>query len=422
MSPRPPNGRTSPAHAACAAGLVALIALGAAGPAWARQIDDPVSVFLEASDDGGGISVTLTFSRTPDYRMLESDSRLRLMLRDPVDEASRVDRRMSSDVVRRIRFDRTRRGTEIVFFLGRDFGTFSLDELSDPFRIVLRFQGRGTGSGSPAPEMDDPGGDEEPGALRPQEPPAPGRDAEPPRRPGEIRTVAIDPGHGGEEDGAVGASGLKEKDLVLDLSRRLGALLERAGLGVVLTRDADQGVDLSLRTALANHMKADLFISIHANFSERRNARGAETFFLSWDGQDAEADALAQREGSHPGPTSVAPGDRIDLVLWEMAQAEHLGRSSRLAVEIQSEMNALAGIPSRGVKQAPFRVLVGAAMPAVLVEVGFLSNAEEESLLSGSEYRDRVAAALAAAVERFRSESMREALTSSGGFGGGGQP
>ena len=402
---------------------MALLMALAAVPAWARQIDDPVSVLLETAEGTGGVTVTLTFSRVPDYRMLESDSRLRMMLRDPVDEASRVDRRLSSDVLRRIRFDRTRRGTEIVFFLGRGFQTFSLDELTDPYRVVLVFQGSDAIQAVPMPEPGEtpPADGETPQEGWPGEPMAPSRERETPRRPGEIRIVAIDPGHGGEEDGAVGGSGLKEKDLVLDLSQRLRFLLERNGLEVVLTRENDQAVDLPLRTALANHMRADLFISIHANFSGRGNARGAETYFLSWDGNDEEADSLARREGAHAATPGSASSERIDLVLWEMAQAEYLGRSSRLAEQVQDEMNALAGAPSRGVKQAPFRVLVGAAMPAVLVEVGFLSNKEEESLLAGSDYKDRVAAALASAVERFRSESMREA--SAGTFdGGGGRP
>ena len=401
--------------------VLALLVAVVASHSWARQIDDPVSVALETSEQRNGVTVTLTFSRVPDYRMLESGSRLRLMLREPVDEASRVDRRLSSDVVRRIRFDRTRRGTEIVFVLGRSFETFSLSELADPFRVVIMFQGSATAPDIPIelPGEDVPGADA--GAVWPDEPSTPAPEPDAPRRPGEIRTVVIDPGHGGEEEGAVGPTGLKEKELVLDLSQRLGELLRRAGLNVVLTRDSDQEVDLSLRTALANHMKADLFISIHANFSARSKARGAETYFLSWDGGDADSDALARREGSH-APSGASSSERIDLVLWEMAQAEHLGRSSLLAEEIQDEMNSLAGIPSRGVKQAPFRVLVGAAMPAVLVEVGFLSNAEEEAQLAGTPYRERVAAALAAAIERFRAESIREARSSSGTFGGGGEP
>jgi len=408
----------APAGRALAA-LVALLMALAATPARARQIDDPISISLDTAEGSGGVSVTLTFSRAPDYRMLESDSRLRLMLREPVDEASRIDRRLTSDVLRRIRFDRTRRGTEIVFFLGRGFQTFSLDELADPPRIVLVFQGSEAIQAVPMPEPGEPspGDGETPQEGWPVEPVAPPREREP-RRPGEIRVVAIDPGHGGEEDGAVGSSGVKEKDLVLDLSQRLRSLLERNGIEVVLTRENDQAVDLPLRTALANHMRADLFLSIHANFSGRSNARGAETYFLSWEGNDEEADSLARREGAYTATPGSSSSEKIDLVLWDMAQAEYLGRSSSLAEQIQDEMNALAGVPSRGVKQAPFRVLVGAAMPAVLVEVGFLSNKEEESLLAGSDYRDRVAAALASAVERFRNESMREAST--GSFGGGG--
>jgi N-acetylmuramoyl-L-alanine amidase len=373
------------------------------------------------------VTITLTFSRRVDYRLLESESRLRLMVREPVDEASRIDRRLPSEIVRRIRFDRTRRSTDIVFFLGRAFETFSVSELDEPHRIVLMFHG--AVSATLPPEEGMPGLDSGAAGV-PSAEPHPGLPGSPfggderERSPGEIRMVVIDPGHGGEEEGAVGSTGLKEKDLVLDLAQRLRDRLRSAGFTVALTREGDQSVDLTTRTALANNLRADLFISLHANSSARTRVRGAETYFLSWDTDDEEASSVAARENL-PRDAGTARGedDAIALVLWEMAQAEHLGRSSRLAERIQAELNSLAGIPSRGVKQAPFRVLVGADMPAVLVEVGFLSNATEESLLTTPDYRDRVASSLAAAVERFRSESLREArAVAGGGAGGGGRP
>jgi N-acetylmuramoyl-L-alanine amidase len=220
---------------------------------------------------------------------------------------------------------------------------------------------------------------------------------------GLIRTVVLDPGHGGEEVGAVGRSGIYEKDLALDIARRLRTRLE----------------SLKERTAVANHSAADLFLSIHLNSSRRASAHGTETYFLSLTASDEEAMNLARAEnrggaggdavpddeaggGGEPGETASSD---LDLVLWGLAQSEHLARSSRLAELIQDEMNRLLGVQSRGVKQAPFTVLMGAIMPAVLVEVAFLSNKEEEELLATDGFRHQVVLALESSILKFRTES-----------------
>jgi len=131
---------------------------------------------------------------------------------------------------------------------------------------------------------------------------------------------------------------------------------------------------------------------------------------------------LAEMENRSRSGAAARDGDaegEIDLVLWEMAHAAHLARSSRLAEMVQNELNEIAGTRDRGVKQAPFRVLVGARMPAVLVEVGFLTNSEEENLLASQDYRHRIAESVAQAVRRFESESMREARGGAASLGGG---
>jgi len=254
-----------------------------------------------------------------------------------------------------------------------------------------------------------------------------------PAEPGVIRTIVLDPGHGGEEVGAVGKSGVLEKDLAIDIARRLQDRLTRnLNLNVILTREDDRVVPLRERTAIANHAKADLFLSIHLNSSRRASAHGTETYFLALTASDEEAMSLARSEnltepepvpGPVPGPVdpnapanpnSAAPpasgpsgAAELDLVLWEMAQSEHIVRSSRLAEVIQDEMNRLLGVGSRGIKQAPFTVLMGATMPSVLVEVAFLSNENEEKELTNPEFRDKVAQAIEYAIARFKSESER---------------
>jgi len=246
----------------------------------------------------------------------------------------------------------------------------------------------------------------------------------PPRESGTIRTIVLDPGHGGEEVGAVGHTGILEKDLSLDIARRLqDRLIRHLGLTVLLTRTDDRVVPLRERTAIANHAKADLFLSIHMNSSRRLSAHGTETYFLALTASDEDAMSLAHAENlTPPGPPADANGvdpnapdaaaaepgpsgqSELDLVLWEMAQSEHLVSSSRLAEVIQDEMNRLLKVESRGVKQAPFTVLMGATMPAVLVEVAFLSNESEEKMLATPEFKDKVAEALESAIARFKDE------------------
>jgi len=399
-----------------AAVLLCLALLAPASPPSARQSADaePLSVLVGFAGEGDATRVTLAFSRKVDYRLEESRSRLHVLIDEPVLESSYIDRDMDRPTLRRLRFDRTRRGVDIMFYYGEDFGTFSSSELSDPFRLVLMFLPKGArleqlappGVGPvPAVPSVTPGSpaDEQGGILLSPEP-------TPERRPGEIRRIVLDPGHGGDEEGAVGRTGLKEKELVLDIARRLRSRLNRQGYQVDLTRDADQALDLDSRAGFANNKAADLFVSIHANASVRSSARGAETYFLSYGATDDDALAVARAENL-PGEDGDDDqgGAGIDLVLWEMAQAEHIARSSMLADMIQTEMNQLAAIRDRGVKQAPFRVLVGADMPAVLVEVGFLSNADEERDMASEAYRERIAGSIATAIDRFARRVREEA-------------
>jgi N-acetylmuramoyl-L-alanine amidase len=258
--------------------------------------------------------------------------------------------------------------------------------LSEPFRIVVDL-------------------------FRPREAAAaatPGATLPPPRPPG-LHTVVIDPGHGGAETGAIGPAGTMEKELTLALARSLAARLRsELGLEVVLTRDDDVVVDLDARAALANQHKADLFLSIHLNSTVRGRARGAETYFLSLQATDDRAAVLASHENLTGEGEAAAPGTEhfdLQLLLWDLAQSRHLASSQRFATLVQEELNRALELPDRGVKQAPFRVLMGAAMPAVLVELGFLSNRDEEQRLRDPAYREQLVGTLVRAVARFRAES-----------------
>lgn len=220
------------------------------------------------------------------------------------------------------------------------------------------------------------------------------------------RTVVIDAGHGGEETGAIGPGNVFEKDITLDIAGRLSTLLAKEpGVRAVLTRTSDTLVALDERAAIANHEKAAVFLSIHANSSRATGAHGSETYYLSLAASDKLADAVASEENASDGkaaasPPSAAPPD-LDFILWDMAQSAHLNESAALAESIQNELNALLHTENRGIKQAPFRVLVGASMPAVLVEAGFLSNPEEAKKLATPEFRQSVAEAIARAVSSY---------------------
>ncbi len=219
-----------------------------------------------------------------------------------------------------------------------------------------------------------------------------------------MRRVVIDPGHGGAENGAVGPGGVVEKELTLDVARRVAALLRAEGLEVTLTREGDDDVALDTRAGIANNRRADLFVSLHANAARQARAHGAETFFLSQDSTDDAARTTAALENDAAGISVVeAQQDgELPLILWDLAQTQYLRESSRLAETIQARLNEALGLKDRGVRQAPFRVLVGATCPAVLVELGFLSNPDEEKLLASPDHRRRLAEALTAAIRDFR--------------------
>lgn len=224
-------------------------------------------------------------------------------------------------------------------------------------------------------------------------------------RPPGVRLVVIDPGHGGSETGATGPAGTAEKELTLLISRSLAARLRDAlGVQAVLTREEDVDLGLDERSALANQYRADLFVSVHLNSTVRGGARGAETYFLSLQASDQRAADAAAVE-NYVGEGAASPGsDEFDLqlLLWDLAQSQHLASSQRLATLIQEELNHQLDLRDRGVKQAPFRVLMGAAMPAVLVELGFISSREEEAQLRDPDYRAQLVEALVRAVGRFK--------------------
>ena len=246
--------------------------------------------------------------------------------------------------------------------------------------------------------------------ARPAEPAEPGPDPAPSDAvpvpdfslPTEIRTIVIDPGHGGADEGAHGPEGTMEKDVTLSVALRLRTLLERLlGVRVILTRSGDTVVALDRRAAIANNDRADLFISLHANSAQRDVVTGAEVYYLSIDEYGQEAREIADRDGRFL-PVSGGGVREIDMIPWEMAQARYLAPSADLAAFVSTELGRRVPLSPRPIQQAPFRVLVGANMPAILVEMGFISNPEQERQMAQVDFQTRVAEAIVTGVVQFR--------------------
>jgi N-acetylmuramoyl-L-alanine amidase len=218
-----------------------------------------------------------------------------------------------------------------------------------------------------------------------------------------IETICIDPGHGGSDLGAVGSSKTAEKDITFKVGKKLRQLImSRLGLNVIMTREDDTEVSLNSRVSIANNNKAQVFVSIHVNSSYRKSARGSETYYVSLKATDQDAFQLSQKENKALEELDeVTEDDELKMILWDMAQSEYIKESSKLAEFMQEELNILLGTRNRGVKQAPFRVLMRAAMPAVLVEIAFLSNPIEENKLQDEAFLDNVADALYTGISKY---------------------
>lgn len=220
-----------------------------------------------------------------------------------------------------------------------------------------------------------------------------------------VKTVVIDPGHGGRDPGAIGQSGVKEKDIVLNIGLRLQRLIEEnLGMKVIMTRTEDVFVPLESRTMIANRHRADFFVSLHVNAAPGSRAVGVETYFLSREPSDLGAKASAVRENTALNLEGVGQDAQRGLksVLWDLAQTFYVRESSELAELLLNELGQSLRVDNRGVKSAPFFVLIGAAMPSVLVEVAFITNLQEEQKLNQEAYRQQVAEALLAGIGQFK--------------------
>ena len=346
----------------------------------------------------------------------------------------------SDDIVREIRLGRHPQNTTRVVMDTEGVDSYSVFTLYNPYRVIVDFRRKGLAAAPPlVPGPPVTAAVPTTGFVRaepkpvPPPPPAPATVTAPPLTPLPSRGVApglsaptvplansngqfslarqlglgvsrivLDPGHGGHDPGVSG-NGISESELVLDVSLRLKKLLEnQPGMEVVMTRDNDVFIPLEQRTAMANREGADLFLSIHANASRNLKARGVETYFLNF-AANPEAEAVAARENSASGQTM----HRLPDIVRAITLNNKIDESRDFADTVQKAMVRTLStrnreLLDRGVKQAPFVVLIGAGMPSVLAEISFVSNKQEGVLLKSSPYRQQIAEALFDAIVKYQ--------------------
>ncbi len=381
-----------------------------------------------------GVRVTLELDREVTYReeRLAGPSRLFFDLKNVQLVSALMDKVLSynSDVVNKIRVGRHPENTVRVVLDLEDVSKYSVFTLYSPFRLVIDAQRATTGNATliaavrkveprPAPPLPPvvpiptvipaevilaPIPDTLPSVPTPATPDAnvAGGFSIARQLGLSVSRIVIDPGHGGRDPGTI-AKGLTEASLTLDVALRLEKLLQKElGVEVVLTRRTDVYIPLEERTAIANRENADLFLSIHANSSRNATAKGIETYFLSF-ASSPEAEAIAARENS----ASEREMHQLLDIIKAISLNNKLDESRDLANMVQDSLvttlrKSNKEVRSRGVKKAPFVVLIGAAMPSVLAEISFITNRQELQLVKSAAYKDKIAQALYAAVLRYR--------------------
>ncbi len=218
-----------------------------------------------------------------------------------------------------------------------------------------------------------------------------------------LKTIVIDAGHGGKDPGTIGKTGLKEKDINLDIARRLARILKNSGVNVIMTRTNDTYPSLARRVAIANNAKADLFMSIHTNANRVRSLKGFEVYYVSPKADDAKRALASAREAALNLDKGYFASNSLYLraIVWDLLYTYNRGESMELARSICHTINRDVDVCVLGVKNANFFVLRGARMPAVLIEIGFLSNSKEEKLLKNNFYRQEIVESLIRGIEDY---------------------
>ncbi|MBL7059928.1 MAG: N-acetylmuramoyl-L-alanine amidase [Candidatus Marinimicrobia bacterium] len=295
-------------------------------------------------------------------------------------DAAELNRTETRGVIQQVTSDQMKESVQLAFKLRSDIEGYEFYQSHDPSEIVVTLRSPLSKSAARIKNV---------------------------RNRWRMDTIVLDAGHGGKDGGTVGKYGTKEKDITLDITKRVGRLIEKkTHTKVVYTRDEDVFIPLWKRTKIANENNGKLFVSIHVNANPNRNIKGYETYLLR-PGKTEDAIEVSSRENSvinleNTGKKKYESLKGENLIMATMAQAMFMKESEDLASAIQSELSKKITSKNRGVKQAGFYVLIGASMPNVLVEVGFLSNPSEEKKLKKSSYRQRIAEGIYTAILKFK--------------------
>ena len=351
--------------------------------------------------------VTLDVAPPTPHTVTQEGSKILVRFDADALDASDLKANLTSDTLQGVRVGDTPQ--TVAIDLGPRFATSRTTDQPAPggaLRIVIDLVSQAEAPQPIQPTQPQP--QTQPQAPQPVTPEPPLLDLPP---AGGLRTLVIDAGHGGDDVGVKGAQGVLEKNITLNVARRLKASIEaRLGVRVLLTREGDQNVGPDQRAALANNNKADLFISLHASASMRPTVAGAQVFYLTLAGYGADANAASR--GNPEALPVVGGGNReIELIPWEMAQGRYLQQSASFAGAVAGALRERVPMSARALQQAPLRVLVGVNMPAVLVEMGFLTNAEQEQQLTGDAFQNTLVQALTEGIVRYRAAAPAAGAT-----------
>ena len=340
-----------------------------------------------------GARLSLDVQPAVPHRVARDGNRLTIRFDAPLIDTSPVST-SAPDFVSAVRFE----GTSVILDLGSAAAQYRVDADPKTGHIQVDLLPANAPPPKPVPPPPVTPTLPPPVSTTPSAPPPP---PPPSGDPSGLRTIVIDPGHGGDDEGARGPDGTKEKDLALALARRLkGAIESRMGLRVLLTRDADDTVAIDRRTSVANNNKADLFISLHANASVRPAVQGAQVLSLAVEDYGTRVQSVGR---GVPVPVVGNTTRLITTVPWDLAQIPFAPRSAAVAALVVEKLRErqvpLHTVPAA---QAPMRVLVGANMPASLVETGFLTNPDDERALSSADRQDAIVEALFDAISVIR--------------------
>ncbi len=359
--------------------------------AWATPTDEPRAL-LRVGVGGDHVQVVLRCEAFPEFREYKNGQTLTYALTNVAPQADTQN--VGSPIVEKVVTDPQKK--TVTLSLGSAYKRHRAYRLRHPYRLVITVEGDGDSNGEVLRKP--PPGTFHTAPTTGTTPGIPtGKVQRLPQAKSGFDTIVLDPGHGGRDSGAI-SQGAKEKDLTLDLTRQLKKVLEAKGLRVILTRTGDSSLPLRDRTAVANYNRADLLVSLHLNASTMRGAHGAEVYYLSREPLDAWSKVLANRENAGLGSSETVSGGTLGLVLWDLAQTASIERSATLANAIQKALNEKMGTRERGVKQAPLVVLEGATMPAVLVELAFMTEPKDLAVIKNSKARTAWVEAVATAI------------------------